>query len=1366
MADEEGFDGGGEENDLAAPSDDQLSSSTSSSSAVSSDASRSAAVIQSITPEITATFDTNCRLGLYRYVQRAANDYLSAKRAGGGHPSVSEQEARFWRAFAVSQEGGYAEAIREFDSLVGNPDIALAVTAALINTHKQFKLKDSGAVDKLKEQLKTLSKTSNDKALCFAGRYFLHAQKEKQAKQCIEKLLQKNKFHVEGLALLGWLNLNAGQGRQERRGLQFFDAAVKIVEQSGSKDRDICALLGRCKYYERKKKYERVLEDLDVIIVSFPDFLPALNEKAKTLMIMNQWDEALHTANRVLRKDGSDVQALRFVVVYYITRESKPTEISKRLAELADALEKNEPKNAKLYYDVAQLTARLATRKKSLLQQTYSFIERACKLESGNSQFICEQGLQLLQLEEYTQAIMCFQEAAKLDEGNLQALHGSIKCKILQGNYKEAEQELEFLAEIQASIGSNAELTFLHALLAWQKENDGAKSVEFLNQAVTEHLKALDDVAAGFDYLVAYNPDFVLELVQQYMMHIGTEPLQTGDPPNPLLNHCIKLLNQLTDFIPGNLSGQLMLARTCFIAGEFENAERAIVTSLKLDPQCAPAHIIQAQVNLNREQYKQCSQSLEQARSLDFEVRNTPVYHLMKAKLLEASDQVSDALKVLQAAMELPGVRRANVKNMVPLQERISIFLELAAVHLKLGQIPEATKAMSDAKIEFSKTAEAHRITLADADLCVQRKEHDSALAMLKQVPADSIYYTRAKIRMADIYLSYKKNKKLYSSCYNDLAYQNNSVHSYILLGEAYMRIQEPDKAIRAYEEALKLNPEDPQLASRIGKALITTHDYQKAVQYYETACKGESAKLHLYHELAELYLSLKRFEDAIRVLKDAMAVAAAQGKSAAGEDLFSMISDVKSLTLLSDVHAARGDFEGVRSALSNAFNLQTNILSKIREENAEQKREQKEVAAALCYKLAEHYQTKEKEEEKALQFYNESLKFNEHNEKSRFALAKLHLINSELDQCQTQCVTLLRIDPNNKEASMMLADIMFRKNEHEAATFHFQQLLEKNPNSYEALSKLITLLKRAGKLSEAPRFLKVAERFHTVKAGAGYYYCKGLFHWYNNENREALNQFNLARKDGEWGRPSTMNMVEIYLNPDNSELFAEMVEAKGDTVESIAAAERLLKELEKVGERSSRFRVLDAYCMMASKQKPKLDKSVDNLLHMLSVDRDYVPALLATANGYVLQGQPAKARNQLKRISKMKLNPDFATEFERAWLMLADTYIAVAKYEFAQELCRKTLANNKSSPKAWEMLGVIMEKEQAYKDAADHYEHAWHFMNQSSPAVGFKLAFNYLKAKRYVEAIDVCHKVLKSSPDYPKIRKEILEKARLALRP
>lgn len=80
-------------------------------------------------------------------------------------------------------------------------------------------------------------------------------------------------------------------------------------------------------------------------------------------------------------------------------------------------------------------------------------------------------------------------------------------------------------------------------------------------------------------------------------------------------------------------------------------------------------------------------------------------------------------------------------------------------------------------------------------------------------------------------------------------------------------------------------------------------------------------------------------------------------------------------------------------------------------------------------------------------------------------------------------------------------------------------------------------------------------------------------------------------------------------------------------------------------------------------------------------------------------------------------------------------------------------------------MMGIVMEKEGAYEDAASHYAHAFQLQNESSAPLGFKLGFNYLKAAKFVSAIDVCHKVLALYPDYPRIRRDILDRARESLR-
>ena len=145
---------------------------------------------------------------------------------------------------------------------------------------------------------------------------------------------------------------------------------------------------------------------------------------------------------------------------------------------------------------------------------------------------------------------------------------------------------------------------------------------------------------------------------------------------------------------------------------------------------------------------------------------------------------------------------------------------------------------------------------------------------------------------------------------------------------------------------------------------------------------------------------------------------------------------------------------------------------------------------------------------------------------------------------------------------------------------------------------------------------------------------------------------------------------------------------------------------------------------------------------------------------------QDTKARNMYKRIAKMPHSHELASSFENAYLTLAKMYIDKKKYDLAQDLCKRCLQYNKSCAKALELLGSILELELAYKDAADAYEKAWKITQQGSPSLGYQLSFNYLKAKRFVEAIDVSNDVIKRFPTYPSIRKDVLEVAMRSLRP
>ncbi len=96
----------------------------------------------------------------------------------------------------------------------------------------------------------------------------------------------------------------------------------------------------------------------------------------------------------------------------------------------------------------------------------------------------------------------------------------------------------------------------------------------------------------------------------------------------------------------------------------------------------------------------------------------------------------------------------------------------------------------------------------------------------------------------------------------------------------------------------------------------------------------------------------------------------------------------------------------------------------------------------------------------------------------ARCALARLYLMTDDLDQCQYSCMALLRQDSENEEATVMMADLAFRKNDYESAMFHFQQLLQKKPDYWVALARLVEVMRRTGHLEEVPQYLAKSEDF------------------------------------------------------------------------------------------------------------------------------------------------------------------------------------------------------------------------------------------------------------------------------------------------
>ncbi|XP_023385479.1 tetratricopeptide repeat protein 21B isoform X3 [Pteropus alecto] len=1214
---------------------------------------------------------------------------------------------RFYHAYGTLMEGKIQEALREFEAIKNKQDISLCSLIALIYAHKMSPNPDREAILESDAKVKEQRKGAGPKALYHAGLFLWHVGRHDKAREYIDRMIKMSNGSKEGQVLRAWLDITRGKEPYTKKALRYFEEGL----QNGN---DIFALLGKAQCLEMRQNYSGALETVNQIIVNFPSFLPAFVQKMKLQLALQDWDQTIEIAQRLMLQDKQNVEALRMLALYYLCREGDIEKAATTLENLGDALDAMEPQNAPLFYKITIAFSRTCGRNQLILQKIQTFLERAFSLNPQQSEYAAEFGYQMILQGKVKEASKWYKTAMALDETSVSALIGFIRCQLIEGQLQDADQQLEFLSEIQQSIGKSAELTFLHALLAMKKNKRQEEVINLLNDVLDTHFSHLEDLPLGIQYFEKLNPDFLLEIITEYLNFCPMQPASPGQPLSPLLRRCTSILETIVRTVPGLLQAVFLIAKVKYLSGDIEAAYNNLQHCLEHSPSYADAHLLMAQVYLSQENFKLCSQSLELCLSYNFKVREYPLYHLIKAQSQKKMGEIAEAIKTLHMAMSLPGMRNIGAsskskykKTEVDASHRLSIFLELVEVHRLNGEQHEAAKVLQDAIHEFSGTSEELRVTIANADLALAQGDVERALSMLRNVTSEQPYFIEAKEKMADIYLKHRKEKMLYITCYREIAERMPSPRSFLLLGDAYMNIQEPEEAIVAYEQALNQNPKDGTLASKIGKALVKTHNYSKAITYYEAAMKSGQQN-YLCYDLAELLLKLKWYDKAEKVLQHALAHEPVN-------ELSALMEDGRSQVLLAKVYSK---MERLGDAVTS---LQQIMLE----------------------------------------------------------LARLYLAQDDPDACLRHCALLLQSDQDNEAATMMMADLMFRKQDYEQAVFHLQQLLERKPDNYMTLSRLIDFLRRCGKLEDVPRFFLMAEKCNSrAKLEPGYQYCKGLYLWYTGEPNDALRHFNKARKDSDWGQNSLYNMIEICLNPDNETVGGEVFEnldgdlgnstEKQESVQlAVRTAEKLLKELKpQTVQGHVQLRVMENYCLMATKQKSNVEQALNTFTEIATSEKDHIPALLGMATAYMILKQTPRARNQLKRIAKMNWNPIDAEDFERSWLLLADIYIQSAKYDMAEELLKRCLRHNRSCCKAYEYMGYIMEKEQAYTDAALNYEMAWKHGNQTNPSVGYKLAFNYLKAKRYVDAIDVCHQVLEAHPTYPKIRKDILDKARTSLRP
>lgn len=355
-------------------------------------------------------------------------------------------------------------------------------------------------------------------------------------------------------------------------------------------------------------------------------------------------------------------------------------------------------------------------------------------------------------------------------------------------------------------------------------------------------------------------------------------------------------------------------------------------------------------------------------------------------------------------------------------------------VLLDIVQI-EADRTIAEAMRKYKQSPEEGRMIIGKAQLLAKKNEFDEAIRELNSVRPGSKYFLNAKTEIAYMYLNIKKDKKAFTKCFEELVeIMPTNTATYIFLGDAYMKVDQPERAIDAYERALHIDPGNAHLRSKIGKSYVSTHHFAKAVQYYEDALKQDPESIELSHELAVLYLKLRRHSQAEYVLMECAEMLEKRTV------LTSLMDLVQTLLLLHRVrHASDPKRTDMDNVLAQAMEIQKQILDKLRGGQQETLLLQKQIAAGICFNLGKN-NLERREIEHAISYFEKALSYDETHEPSMLSLARIFLNRNDPQSCSKHCRNLLRVNPSHEEANIMMTDLMFREDNLEEAIQYFER--------------------------------------------------------------------------------------------------------------------------------------------------------------------------------------------------------------------------------------------------------------------------------------------------------------------------------------
>ena len=1308
----------------------------------------------------------------------------------GRDPYVS-----FWRGFAYSQEGSLIEAIRDIEPLQNLDDYKYSALCCLLYIHGLYSNPDETKMDQIRMQLDIDSCNRND---CLnAMRLCIYLKDDEQFSLLQEKLNTFRGGSGEEFIIKGWKLLDEDNHSAWEEAKNNF---LEYEKEFGNDNLDV--IFGKLKSLEqietnkKNKSYEEILDIYTDALKQNQDFLPLHIERIKIYLLKNDYD----SANDYITSKLSQVknfEIFKILALCNLMQDGDFKSAAYNLNKMWEIMQDIEQKNNNLFYITGKLFESISDKNADILAISEKMIDKALEYNPREPNYIIEKGYFLLYAGHIKEASEMFEKCGEIDSSNKDNVIGLIWCKIYQGKYREAGEDVKYMIEINESI--KLPKTYKMCLLEVITQAYFGATEEKILSLAKEALKLYIQTNKimlpkdKYEVIINTNYDFLLKLAEVLLSFYDFETKISLNSIPDTIRQAQKILNLLSKnkYL---ISGRLLIGKLHFLLSDYNKAHEIADDILNIDNKNIDALMFKALVCVETKDYRRAKEVINDAMINNLnETKENSSFLVIKSKCELGLNEIEHSQESLNKAIQFFDKTVANTNptksSLFKLEKKDKLELMKLNIDIlmKLGKTEEAQDYMNKLVVEFQDMGD--EILMLHSDLAIKTGDLKKAVHLLQKIDdKDERLFKKSRIKLADIYLNQVMDRRLYSWCYTQLIEKFPSFENYKLSANSLMVINAPDEAAEYYKKALKLK-NDLEVMRDLGRALVKTHDYHEAIEYYLEASKLDEKNVNnqtvvYYWQMMEDYIDLMyllarnsdgtleekigkniTLKEQIEInIKKIQAYLAKYNethlKSILAKFKFFLSKVLKYLYMESKGNEEFQKKE-IFKQLEEATKLQKEVLNKMKEANIEdQIKEAKDFLSQIWYEIGQYYEIIEPKTDNCEKSYLESVNNDNTNIQALLGLSYTLMNRGKYTEAQNYINLLLKEDESNEEALALLVSVLNAKKDNESALDYLVGMIQKQPNSYHLIELYISILLRSGDISNAKDILYKSEKTLKFTYTPGLYFCKGLYHRYLGETKKALLEFSKAKNDEEYGIKCIEQILEIYMNPDcdilliNLDLPWNQRNIKGllnyytDDID-LDMVNFLLREL-KLRRDDDKTKVYEMYGIILSKDPEKINEKIAELKEILDKNSNNLPVYIAYIMGNLILQNYEEVKNGLNILNKLSLNIKYYSDYERGFLIMAYLFMITDNLKKAEEALQKVIMLNLAQFKGYELLAQIKEKENKVEEACACYEKAWDYSNKNNASIGYQLAVNYLNGKQYVKAMNVCNEIKRKFKEYP----------------